>query len=131
VFACLLFNAKIPRKVSQPSKHFLFISEPKFHLLSKQHKNLILVVREGFSPRRAFLADRLAIHGPPRNEVYCADDMERVERPFHNHLESTDIRGVSFIAKPNAILSRNIGAEADFLCDQATLLGWGEETIFD
>jgi len=65
VFACLLFNAKIPRKVSQPSKHYLFISKPKFHLLSKQHKNLILAVREGFSPRRAFLADRLAIHGSP------------------------------------------------------------------
>jgi hypothetical protein len=47
VFACLLFNAKIPRAVSQPSKQFLFISKPKFHLLSKQHKNLILVVREG------------------------------------------------------------------------------------
>jgi len=57
--------------------------------------------------------------------------MKRVERPFHNHLESTDIRGVSFIAEPNAILSRNIGAEAGFLCDQVALLegggGGGEE----
>ena len=89
MFACLLFNAKIPRKVSQPSKQFLFISKPKFHLLSKQHKNLILVVRVGISPRRAFLADRLAIHGSPETTFAMPMIWREIERPF-NRSSSVD-----------------------------------------
>jgi hypothetical protein len=122
VFACLLFNAKIPRKVSQPSKRFLFISKPKFHLLSKQHKNLILVVREGISPRRAFLAGRLAIHGSPETTFTVPMIWRESRGHLTDHLRSTDIQGVSFIAEPNAILSRNIGAEEGFVCDQEALL---------
>jgi hypothetical protein len=132
VFACLLFNAKIPRKVSQPSKQFLFISKSKFRLLSKQHKNRILVAREGISPRRAFLADRLlAIHGSPETTFAMPVIWREIERPFSRSSWVFRYSGRIFYAEPNAILSRNIGAEAGFRCDQAALIGGGGGTIFD